>query len=290
MNYRHAYHAGNFADVMKHAVLARILVHLQKKDTAFRVLDTHAGIGLYDLAGTEAGKTGEWRDGIGRLLAADLAPDVAALLAPYLDAVAAVNDPVSPDANPAGQLVRYPGSPLVARRILRRIDRLTLTELHPADAATLATLFAGDIQVRVVELDGWLALKSFLPPKERRGLVLVDPPYEDRDELDRLVDGLLAAHRRFATGVYALWYPIKDEGETRRFLQRLAGTGLRRLLLAELRTRAVEAGRPLSGCGLVVLNPPWMLDEDLRRLLPALSDVMALGPGAGARVDWLVAE
>ncbi|MEJ1160723.1 23S rRNA (adenine(2030)-N(6))-methyltransferase RlmJ [Prosthecomicrobium sp. N25] len=292
MNYRHAYHAGNFADVLKHAVLTRLIVLLQKKDAPFRILDTHAGVGVYDLAAPEAEKTGEWRTGIARLLAAAPQPDVAALLAPYLGAVRAANslpsDPAA--AAPPAALQRYPGSPLLARSLMRRVDRLTLTELHPADAAALSALFAGDVQVRVVELDGWLALKSFLPPKERRGLVLVDPPFEAPGEFDRLVGGLAAAHRRFATGVYALWYPIKDEAEVARFARALVASGLRRLLRVELRTRAVEPGRPLSGCGLVLLNPPWTLDDELGRLAPALARILAEGPGAGARVDWLVTE
>src|SRR5690606_4824480 len=182
MNYRHAYHAGNFADVMKHAVLARIVEYLKRKDKAFRVIDTHAGTGMYDLSSEEAQKTGEWRGGIGTLLNAQLPGDAAALLKPYLDAVRA--------ANPDGAVTRYPGSPAIARHLLRRQDRLTAIELHPADAAALKRHFAGDFQTRVIELDGWLALGAHLPPKEKRGLVLVDPPFEERDEFGRIVEGL----------------------------------------------------------------------------------------------------
>ncbi|TIT03106.1 MAG: 23S rRNA (adenine(2030)-N(6))-methyltransferase RlmJ, partial [Mesorhizobium sp.] len=165
MNYRHAYHAGNFADVVKHAVLARLVEYLKQKDKAFRVIDTHAGIGRYDLASVEAGKTGEWQGGIGRLTEATLEPQAAALLQPYLEAVRA--------QNPDGGLKHYPGSPLIVRHLLRSQDRLTAIELHPEDAVRLKLVFAGDFQARVIELDGWLALGAQLPPKEKRGLVLI---------------------------------------------------------------------------------------------------------------------
>ncbi|MBT9289183.1 23S rRNA (adenine(2030)-N(6))-methyltransferase RlmJ [Prosthecodimorpha staleyi] len=293
MNYRHVYHAGNFADVLKHAVLARIIVHLQKKETPFRLLDTHAGTGLYDLSGPEAQKTGEWRNGIGRILRAPLDPDSAALLAPWLAAIAAANgiEQVVPGAafEPA-RLTVYPGSPMIARHMLRKVDRLTLTELHPADFTRLSTLFAGDVQVKTIELDGWLALKSFLPPKERRGAILVDPPFEQPDEFRRLADGLVDGLRRFAGGVFALWYPIKDEAETGAFHRILIETGIRKILRVELRTAQVEPGRSLTGSGLILVNPPWTLEAELGRLVPALAEWLATGRGAGGRVDWLVAE
>src|SRR5690606_20469670 len=176
MNYRHAYHAGNFADVVKHVVVARLIEYLKLKDKAFRVLDTHAGIGLYDLSSPEAQKTGEWRGGIGRLVRAPLPPTVATLLAPYPDAVRSVNG--------EGTVERYPGSPLLTRHLLRRQDRLSAIELHPEDAHRLKALFHGDFQTRVMQLDGWLALGAHLPPKEKRGLVLVDPPFEQEGEFD----------------------------------------------------------------------------------------------------------
>lgn len=314
MNYRHAYHAGNFADVVKHAVLARLIVHLQKKDAAFRVIDTHAGVGLYDLAAGEAEKTGEWRGGVGRLLpsvpsgsartgreapprtpdrsSAPLDPDVAALLAPFWSAVRAANG-LPPDpagAPPDGPLEHYPGSPLIARHLLRRQDRLTLTELHPADFQRLSALFAGDIQVKTIELDGWLAVKSFLPPKERRGLVLIDPPFEEPGEFRRMVDAMVEARRRFAPGTLMLWYPIKDETELRGFHEAVVETGLRKILRIDLRVARVEPGRGLTGCGLLIVNPPWTLDAELARLVPALAAVMAAGPSASGRVDWLVPE
>ena len=217
MNYRHAYHAGNFADVVKHAALSRLVEYLKLKDKAFRVVDTHAGIGLYDLSSEEAQKTGEWLDGIGRLLEAKLSPDAQALLAPYLEAVKS--------ANPEGGVENYPGSPLIVRHLLRPQDRLSAIELHPKDFQRLKALFAGDFQVRAIELDGWLALGAHLPPKEKRGLVLVDPPFEQEGEFDRLVDGLVRAHRRWPGGIYALWYPIKDRAAVSRFRAELEGVG-----------------------------------------------------------------
>ena len=290
MNYRHAFHAGNFADVTKHAVLARILAHLAAKPAPFRVLDTHAGIGLYDLAGAQAEKTGEWADGIGRIVAAPFPDPVARLLEPWLTAVASAVGLTRPDHLTAARLTRYPGSPLVIRSGLRRDDRATVVELHPADAASLADLFAGDARVKVVELDGWLALKSFLPFKERRGLVLIDPPFEKPGEFDRIVTGLVQATRRFATATYLLWHPIKDRREVARFHDAVVATGIRRVMAVELATAAIRPDGPLTGNGLLVVNPPWTLAEDLDILLPALAERLATGPGATAAWRWLAPE
>lgn len=280
MNYRHAFHAGNFADVMKHAVLSRIIAYLQRKPAAFRVIDTHAGTGRYSLTGDEARRSPEWKDGIGRLLAAELAERPRALLAPYLEIVAA--------ENPNGTLARYPGSPLIARRLFRPQDRLSALELHPRDAARLAGLFPGDVQVRVTELDGWLALNAYVPPKEKRGLVLIDPPFEDRDDWARMVEGLARAHRKWSTGLYALWYPLKEPREVNAFVTALRATGIPRMLRAELLVERAVAGR-LYGSGMIVVNPPFVLEDELRTILPAL--VRALGrDGASHRLDWLRGE
>src|SRR4029453_19212780 len=222
MNYRHAYHAGNFSDVVKHVVLTRIVEYLKRKDAAFRVIDTHAGIGRYELTSKQAQKTGEWRDGIGRLAGQKFAPEVNALLRPYLDAAGLHGD--------SREIVEYPGSPLIARRLLRKQDRLFAVELHPADAAELKGLFAGDVQVRVLELDGWLALGAQLPPKEKRGLVLIDPPFEEPGEFDRMADALGKAHRRWPGGIYALWYPVKNAREVAAFRQRLRHAGIPKIL------------------------------------------------------------
>lgn len=282
MNYRHAYHAGNFADVVKHAVLARIVEYLKQKDKAFRVIDTHAGIGLYDLSSSEAGKTGEWHGGIGRLIDAELDPRLEAFLAPYLDAVRA--------ANPQGGLAHYPGSPFVARHLLRKQDRLSAIELHPQDAARLKAVFAGDIQVRVIELDGWLALGAHLPPKEKRGLVLVDPPFEQAGEFDRLLNGLSKAHQRWPGGIYALWYPIKDRDAVAGFRRGLAESGIPKILDIGFDIRLPGREPRLDGSGMVVVNPPFTLEEELRGALPALHGLLAEERGAPWSVRWLTAR
>ncbi len=283
MNYRHAFHAGGFADVVKHAALALLIERLKQKDAAFRVIDTHAGTGLYDLAGDEATRSGEWREGIGRLWQRDLDADLATLLAPLLSAVAAAN---------AGRdrLRYYPGSPWIARHLFRRQDRLTAVELHPEDATALAARFAGDVQVRTIALDGWLALGAFLPPKERRGLVLVDPPYEETGEFARLVDAFVAAHRRWPTGLYCLWYPVKDLAAIDRLRVRLAQSGIRRLLRAELCVRTRGAEGTFNGTGLIVCNPPWQFAETLAALLAGLVPVLAEGDGAGHLIDEIAGE
>ncbi len=282
MNYRHAYHAGNFADVVKHVALSRLVEYLKLKDKAFRVIDTHAGIGLYDLSSGEAQKTGEWRGGIGRL--ADAAPSgpAQALLAPYLSAVAAVN--------PDGGIAGYPGSPMVARHLLRPQDRLTAMELHPADRERLKALFAGDFQVRVIELDGWLALGAHLPPKEKRGLVLVDPPFEKEGEFDRLVDGLARAHRRWPGGIYALWYPIKDRAAVKAFRERLKETGIPKILDVAFEVRPAGREQRFDGSGLVVVNPPFVFEREMRVVLPDLHKALAEAADARWSLAWLAGE
>ncbi len=284
MNYRHVYHAGNFADVLKHVVLALVIERLKLKDTPFRVIDTHAGVGLYALNHGPADKTGEWRQGIGRLLGSEAAPlptKVGQTLAPYLDIIANENETAE------GQITRYPGSPLIARRLLRRGDQLVVNELHPDDRARLEELFAKDHQVKVLGLDGWIALKSLLPPKEKRGVVLIDPPFEEPGELIRLTEGLAEAIRRFETGIYLLWYPIKDPKIVQRFHRAITETISRPCLIAELMLRAPRHPEKLNGCGLAIINPPWQLEEQLLVILPALADRLAQGEGAGYRLQQL---
>jgi 23S rRNA (adenine2030-N6)-methyltransferase len=279
MNYRHAYHAGNFADVLKHAVLCRVLAHLREKPAAFRVIDTHGGAGRYNLAGFEAGKTGEWRDGIGRLAGADLAADVRALLAPYLDAIAALN--------PGGGLTVYPGSPALAQALLRRQDRLIACELEPLQAAALAHSLRGDTRAKALAIDGWTALRAYLPPKERRGLVLIDPPFEQPGEFTRLIQELAAAHRKWATGSYMAWYPLKDVSEVAGFIRSLARLGIAKMLRTELIVENANPAESLRGCGLIVVNPPWTLPGELNILLPALSQTLSRGAAGGFKLDWL---
>jgi 23S rRNA (adenine2030-N6)-methyltransferase len=265
MNYRHAFHAGNFADVVKHAVLARILVHLGEKPQAFRVIDTHAGAGLYDLAGPDATRTGEWRAGIGRLTGASLAAPVSALLRPYLQAVAKLN--------PGGELRHYPGSPSIALSLMRPQDRLIACELEPGAAAALRSHLHADKRAKAIAIDGFMALNAYVPPKERRGLVLIDPPFEQPNEFARLGQCLIDAHRKWATGIYVAWYPRKDLSAVKALINQIKRSGIGKVLLAELDV-GNDATR-LTGTGLLIINPPWRLDEELALLLPALADALA---------------
>jgi 23S rRNA (adenine2030-N6)-methyltransferase len=282
MNYRHAYHAGNFAEVVKHAILARVIAHLREKPAAFRVLDTHAGAGLTDLAGPEASRTGEWRDGIGRLHGAVLDAGASALLEPYLDAIAT--------CNPDGRLAAYPGSPTLVRGWLRAQDRLIACELEPGAAAALARRMRGDLKVKVVAIDGWTALRAYLPPKERRGAVLIDPPFEQPGEFERVADGLATAHRKWATGTYLAWYPIKEPREADAFARKLARTRIAKILRAELTVAPGAADARLAGTGLVVVNPPWTLEDELAVLLPALAKVLGRDRPGTFRLDRLTTE
>ena len=278
MNYRHAFHAGNFADVVKHAVLTRLVEYLKLKDKAFRVIDTHAGAGVYNLSSDAAQRTGEWRGGIGRLRDAPL-PAAAALLAPYLEAVTAVND--------GGGFKSYPGSPMIVRHLMRPQDRLSAIELHPQDFQRLKSRFAGDFQVRTIELDGWLALGAHLPPKEKRGLVMVDPPFEQPGEFDRLILGLVKAHRRWPGGIYALWYPVKDRTAVAEFAEGLRQSGIPKILDIRFSIRPTSAEPRLDGTGMVVVNPPFTLESELRTILPALNRVLAETPGGEWTLEWL---
>ena len=280
MNYRHAFHAGNFADVFKHAVLALIVSYLKEKPGAFRILDTHAGSALYDLSGAEAMRTGEWREGIARLLAAPPPPPVSDLLSAFLTVFA--------KHNPDGAISTYPGSPVLARALLRDQDRLIACELHPPSFAALATALAGDRRVTTVATDGWQALAAYLPPAERRGLVLVDPPFEAEGEFNRLIEGLAVIHKKWATGIAMLWYPIKDTRAVEAFARGLAALGTANILRAELFVAEPTASSALAGCGLAIVNPPWQLHEQLAVLLPYLTETLRRGGGSPPpRLQWI---
>jgi 23S rRNA (adenine2030-N6)-methyltransferase len=279
VNYRHAFHAGNFADVVKHAVLALAVERLKRKDTPFRVLDTHAGIGLYDLGSDEARRTGEHLGGVARVLAA--AEAMPAALRPYLDAVRA--------ADPSGAGRAYPGSPEIVRSLMRPQDRLVLAELHPEDAATLKARYAGDPRIAVHRMDGWLAVKAHLPPPERRGIALVDPPFEEQADWDRLPAALSRGARRFPQGTYLLWHPIKERAAVWRLHEACAASGARDVHAVEATVRAEDTHLRLNGCGLVVANPPWGLLDDLAAVLPALHAAFGTGEG-GTRIAELVPE
>ncbi len=279
MNYRHAFHAGNFADVLKHIVITRILVHLREKAKPFRVIDTHAGEGLYDLSGEEASRTGEWRDGIGRLVDSSLPAEAAALAAPYLAAVRACNR--------TDELRYYPGSPVLTRHLLRPQDRLIACELEPRAAAALSRHLRGSTAAKVMEIDGWIALSAYVPAKERRGLVIVDPPFEQPDDLTRLADGAIAAHRKWPTGIYLMWYPIKDQDGADRFIRRLRRAGVEKCLRVELALAEPRPDGGLSACGMAIVNPPWKLAAEVRTLAPALIGVLRHDSGSGYVVEDL---
>jgi 23S rRNA (adenine2030-N6)-methyltransferase len=278
VNYRHAFHAGNFADVTKHVLLLRILVHLAGKEKGFRVVDTHAGIGLYDLGSSEAERTGEWRDGVGRM-ETPFEPEVEALLEPYRAVLAAVRRRHGASA--------YPGSPGILRERLRPQDRGVLVELHPDDHAVLAGRFNAVSNLKVLHLDGWTALHALIPPPERRGLVLIDPPYEEDGELDRLAAALARAVRKWPTGIYAGWYPIKAQPPVDRAAARLAEEISREILRLELLVDQPDDPGRLNGSGLFVVNPPWTLAREAETILPALALRLARAGFGAFRVDAL---
>ena len=285
MNYRHTFHAGNFADVVKHAVLVRVVEYLKRKDAALRIIDTHAGRGRTMLDRGDATRTGEWRHGIGRLMGPDarpVSPAAHALLQPYFDLVAKEND--------GGALTNYPGSPRLAQGMLRRGDVLVANELQPEDGRALAALLEDDRQCKVMTLDGWSFLKAVLPPKERRGVVLIDPPFEEPGELVRMTEGLAAAMARFATGTYLLWYPTKDPKHVQRFHRGVRELGLAKVLAVELLLRPARDPGLLNGCGLIIVNPPYTLEAELHIILPELARIFADQNATGEtlyRVDWL---
>ncbi|GLZ86111.1 ribosomal RNA large subunit methyltransferase J [Metapseudomonas resinovorans] len=279
MNYRHAFHAGNHADVLKHFTLARLIALLSRKEAPFAILDSHAGVGLYDLLGDQASRTDEWREGIGRLW--DL-PDLPAPMADYLRVIH--------ELNPDGSLRFYPGSPELARRLTRPQDRLQLNEKHPEDGQLLRDNMAGDRRVAVHLGEGWHLARALLPVPEKRALMLIDPPFEQADELERCVTALKEAIGRMRQTVVAIWYPIKDQRQLRRFYQGLQASGAPKLLRVELRVHAADtADSGLNGSGLAIANPPWGIEDELRQTLPWLAERLAQSQG-GWRLDWLIEE
>ncbi len=278
MNYRHAFHAGNHADVFKHVTLARLIALITRKDTPFAYLDSHAGVGLYDLRGDQASRTGEWLEGIGRVWQAQSVP---ALLDDYLGVLRAMN--------PDGELRHYPGSPELARVLSREQDRLHLNEKHPADGELLKDNMRGDRRVAVHRGEGWFVPRALLPTREKRVLLLIDPPFEQPDELERCVQALDEAHGRMRQAIVAIWYPIKDRRQLKRFYQRLEKSAAPKLLRAELYVHNPDDAERLTGSGLVISNAPWGLEEELRELLPWLAQTLGQSQG-GWTLDWLIAE
>lgn len=278
MNYRHAFHAGNHGDVLKHAVLARVVMLLQAKEKPFAFLDAHAGIGAYDLEGLHATKTGEWLGGIGKMSGA-FEPAIENILEPYRAVLAAMN--------PKGGARFYPGSPKLVLNLLRKTDRVIANELHPEDVITLRDVVGQDKRVRITAVDAMQAVKAELPFAERRGLVLIDPPFEGLDETERTAKALAFGYRRFATGVFVIWYPVTTEEFSAKFVAAMEALALPNMLQVELRVKAAFARGGLSGSGLIIVNPPWNLAAELKLLMPALATRMGLGEWGRSLVRWL---
>ncbi|HEX4196780.1 MAG TPA: 23S rRNA (adenine(2030)-N(6))-methyltransferase RlmJ [Caulobacteraceae bacterium] len=273
MNYRHAFHAGNHTEVFKHAALILVVEHLLQKPQPFAVLDTHAGLGLYDLTSEPAQKTREYEQGVARVFGADLAA-----ARTYLDLLTAMN-PVALEA--------YPGSPEIVRRLLRGQDRLIACELHPADFELLKARYRDDPRVFTHHRDGYEAIGAFTPPPERRGLVFIDPPYEAKDEAQRLALALAAGLRKWPTGTFMAWYPIKDRQIAETLSDAAVAEAFPKTLRAEF-LAGPEDGLTLAGGGLIICNAPWRLDEKLAALGAELDGRLGAGGGRWA-VDWLTA-
>ncbi|MBL8300211.1 MAG: 23S rRNA (adenine(2030)-N(6))-methyltransferase RlmJ [Rhodanobacteraceae bacterium] len=281
MNYRHAYHAGNFADVLKHSVLVGLIEALKQKQTPFCYVDTHAGRGRYDLHGSEALKTREYADGVMRLLDATRLP---AALHVYLNLVRALNG-----GRAGHDIAVYPGSPLLAGLLLRDDDRAQLCELQPDEASALRGVFRTDSRLSVHERDGYEALKALLPPREKRGLVLIDPPFEAQEgEFRRIEAALKQAQTRWPSGIYAIWYPIKLRQPVASFHRWLRNSGFARVLAAELLLHPDNSALRLNGSGMVIVNPPWKFDRQLEELLPVLTAHLAQGRFGQHQLEWLV--
>jgi 23S rRNA (adenine2030-N6)-methyltransferase len=289
VNYRHAFHAGNFADVHKHCSLLVILDHLTRKPAPLLYLDTHAGRGLYDLHATDAARAGEWRDGIGKFPlappgasapAAELAPGEA--LQQYLEIIRSFNR--------HGALREYPGSPLLALAALRPGDRCVFVEKQLAEATALRACAGRRRNVTTLQEDGYAALKAYLPPKENRGLVFIDPPYEAGTEFEQVVRELLAGVKRWPTGIFCVWYPLTARQDAQRFHNALVVAGVRKMLVSELYVRRTDSPTGLNGSGLLIVNPPWQTDEKLAALLPHLQQALATADAGSWRVEWLAGE
>jgi len=277
LSYRHSYHAGNFADVLKHVVLVQILQYLKGKDSALDYIDTHAGAGLFDLHSAHAEKLAEYRDGIARLQ-----PSSAPELAEYLSVVSAFN--------PDGVLDHYPGSPLIAQKLLRAQDQAMLFELHSTDYELLQQQLKNDKRFTVRKQDGLKGLLAALPPRSRRALILIDPSYELKGEYQQVLDTLVAAHRKFASGIYAIWYPVIERQRAEDFIQQVQHSGIRDIQRFELAVRPDTPGRGMTAAGMLVINPPWTLLQSMQGLLPTLLASMARDPGASCRAEVLVDE
>jgi 23S rRNA (adenine2030-N6)-methyltransferase len=279
LSYRHSFHAGNHADVLKHIVQSLIIESLKAKEKPFLYLDTHSGAGRYQLSGEHAERTGEYLQGIARIWQRD---DIPEELNAYLKVVKALNQ--------TGVLRYYPGSPLIARHLLREYDDINLSELHPSDFPLLRNEFSRDERARVLREDGYQQLKSKLPPQSRRGLVLIDPPYELKSDYQNVVKGILEGYKRFATGTYALWYPVVLRQHIKRLVRDLEATGIRKILQIELAVRPDSDQRGMTASGMIVINPPWKLEQQMRAVLPWLHQVLVPEGTGHTSVEWIVPE
>lgn len=279
LSYRHSFHAGNHADVLKHIVQSLIIESLKEKETPFLYLDTHAGAGRYQLTTKHAGKTEEYREGIARLWQRD---DLPTELAAYLT--------VMTKLNAKGDLHYYPGSPLLAKFLLREQDKLVLTELHPSDYPLLRAEFAKDKRAQVLRQDGFQQLKSKLPPSSRRGIILIDPSYELKSDYQSVVNAVLEGYKRFATGIYAIWYPVVLRQQVKRMIHGLQNSGMRKILKIELAVRPDSDQRGMTASGMIIINPPWKLEQQIRILLPWLHKVLVPEGIGHTCVEWIVPE
>jgi 23S rRNA (adenine2030-N6)-methyltransferase len=282
MNYRHLYHAGNFADVFRHLLLISLIQALSRKEQPFSYIDTHAGIGNYDLQLPNAQTTQEFSNGIGKLMAAS-ATYRPALVDTYLQQVTQWNE-----QHGSEQLRYYPGSPCLVRSLLRANDKMVLAELHAEDVLLLKANFKRDRQVAVHHTDGYLMLKAFLPPQPNRGLVLIDPPFEKPDEFRQIAQQLKLALQRWHTGVYAIWYPIKNDSAVKQFYRDLQHSGIRKILCCEIHLPPAERG--LTACGMIIINPPWQWPQEIKPVLLWLAHALAAPERGEYHMEWLVGE
>ncbi len=279
LSYRHSFHAGNFADVLKHLTQVLIIEALQQKPKPFVYHDTHSAAGRYNLKDKTSEKTGEYKDGIGRIWQR---ADIPTPMTSYIEMIKSFN--------PTNELSQYPGSPLVAKSMIGHTQRMELTELHPTDLALLQQEFAGDRKVRIQKTDGYKGLNGAMPPAQRRALVLIDPPYELKTEHDDAINGIVAAHKKFATGIYALWYPVVSRAQVERFSEKFKRQGIRKILRVELNVKQDTSEYGMTGTGMIIVNPPWKLEQQLKDSLPWLVKHLAQDEHANYTIEWLVEE
>lgn len=278
MNYRHVFHAGNHADVFKHLVLSRLIALLSQKDSPFAYLDTHAGVGIYDLYSDQAERTGEWLSGIKPLIEQTDQPE---LMANYLNVIKTLNKPDT--------LRYYPGSPMLAQQLMRPQDRIILNEMHPEDALLLKQNFKKDQRISIHSQNGWLLPKALLPLPEKRLLILIDPPFEQTDDLTQCINALTEIIKRMRQAIVAIWYPIKDKKDLLFFYKKIAQINVPKLLKVEFLAQLADNSLGLNGSGMLIANPPWKLDVELSILLPYIREKLT-GTSGSYSMDWLVEE